>query len=202
MRLTLALVAASALAGCASSTANAPAPQATAQAVPAPAPAPPAAPAAAPAAPPPGLHGAVTLERAARATEAALGVAARRGFTQARLQLHPAELGTVEVHLRHSAHGLTARVVAEAPEAVGALQQAAGELRRALEAQGVTVLDLDVGARGDERRAHQDPAAAGPGRRARRTAEDEDAPEALTAVGLTPTTRIALPQGALLDVIA
>jgi flagellar hook-length control protein FliK len=147
--------------------------------------------------------GAVALERAARATEAALGVAARRGFTHARLQLHPAELGTVEVHLRHSAQGLTARVVAEAPDAVAALQQAAPELRRALEAQGVTILGLDIGARGDERRAHEGPAEPGPSRRARRGGEDaDDAPEALAPVQLTPATRIALPQGALLDVIA
>jgi len=184
-------------------------------AAPAPAPAqaaPAAPPAAAPVGPPalpghaPSLERAVPLDRAVRTTEAALAVAAQRGVTTARLNLRPAELGGIEIHLRHGAQGLTARIVADAPEAVAALQQAGPELRRSLEEQGVTLLGLDIGARGDEqRRAHADRAAeaeaAARGRNGRSGATGDDGDDLAGAVP-APAVRLALPGGALIDVIA
>jgi hypothetical protein len=71
-------------------------------------------------------------------------VAAQGGRTHARITLHPAELGEVQIRLRYEATGLVTEVLAESQQAVQALQQAAPELRRSLEAQGLTVLWLDV----------------------------------------------------------
>jgi flagellar hook-length control protein FliK len=98
----------------------------------------------------------VPLEHAHRSVEAALQLAAQRsGVTRARLHLHPAELGAIEIHLRHSASGVSARLVAESPEALTMLQQHGSDLRKSLEAAGIDVLGLDIGARGEERRADQ-----------------------------------------------
>jgi flagellar hook-length control protein FliK len=71
-------------------------------------------------------------------------VASARGAAHARLQLHPAELGGIEVRLKLTAEGLTAAISADRPEAAQALQQAGAELRRALEDRGVTVVSLEV----------------------------------------------------------
>lgn len=90
------------------------------------------------------------LARAADAVEAMLKLSAARGVSHARLTLSPAELGGVEVRLRHTAGGLSATIVADTPQAAQALQQAADGLRRGLEAQGVTLLSLDVGTRSDD----------------------------------------------------
>jgi flagellar hook-length control protein FliK len=80
---------------------------------------------------------------------AAIRVATSRGVAQARISLHPAELGALHVRLRATSGGLTAAVVAERPEAVAALQQAGAELKRALEDRGITVLRVDVAVAAD-----------------------------------------------------
>jgi flagellar hook-length control protein FliK len=118
--------------------------------------------------------------------------------TRARIALRPEELGGVEVHLRHTAEGLTARVVAEAPEAAHLLGQAAGELLRSFEQQGITLLRFDVGtaaehgpgagAAGHERRD---------GRRRESTADD-----ALPTDTTTVEHTIELSNGTLVDVLA
>jgi flagellar hook-length control protein FliK len=122
-----------------------------------------------------------------------------RGVTRARIALRPEELGGVEVHLRHTAAGLSARVVAEAPEAAHLLQQAAGELRRTLEQQGLHLLRIDVGTAGDE--------AAGPGAgptgHERRDGRRRPGPEAAADTDQPTLDRtIELPNGALVDVLA
>jgi len=154
----------------------------------------------------------VGLEHAVETVRLALRHGAERGVTHARISLTPRELGSIEVHLRQTADGLVARVVAEHGAAAQQLQQAGAELRRSLEQQGVTVLQLDIGASGDEaagrRGAAFDAAGAfGDERRGRRDA-DADAVAALDgsgdgdAVDGQSITTLQLPNGALVDVLA
>jgi hypothetical protein len=150
---------------------------------------------------------AVPLARAAETVQLALRAATERGVTRARISLTPAELGGIEIHLRHTAEGLVARVVAEHAGAAHLLQQAGAELRRSLEAQGVTLLRLDVGASG-----HHGGQAAGQsgsggaadrsGARAGADVHDADGP-ATGDVGATPdASLLTLPNGVLVDVLA
>src|SRR5262249_18446199 len=83
------------------------------------------------------------------AVQTAVRVAARDGRTTASVELHPAELGRVEIRLHYDADGgVTAHVTADNRAAASALQAQAPDLRRSLEAQGLTVLGLDVGQAG------------------------------------------------------
>jgi flagellar hook-length control protein FliK len=148
---------------------------------------------------------AVGLDRAVETVRLALRAAAERGVTQARISLRPAELGGIDVHLRHTADGLVARVVAEHGHAAQLLEQAGAELRRSLETQGVTLLRLDIGASGEQggRAAGEQAGFGAPGNGTRAdtggaaTAEDD-----LPAADASPTTRLALPNGVLVDVLA
>jgi flagellar hook-length control protein FliK len=152
---------------------------------------------------------AVGLEHAVETVRLALRHGAERGVTHARISLTPRELGTVEVHLRQTADGLVARVVAEHAGAVQQLQQAGAELRRSLEQQGLTLLRLDIGASGDEaagrRGAASDSAAAfgdGDGRRGDGTDPLGSLDDIADADPATATTTLQLPNGALVDVLA
>jgi flagellar hook-length control protein FliK len=131
---------------------------------------------------------------------ALLHIANHRGQAQARLTLHPAELGGVEVRLRVTTHGLLASITADRPESAQVLQQAGADLKRALEAQGVEVAGLDFGVAGDQ---------------ARQRADQRDADAAPTGLGaaadddLSPidpdhptTTAPTIALGALVDVLA
>ena len=75
-------------------------------------------------------------------------VATRAGTARAILQLRPAELGQVDVHLRTTRNGLVATIAAHEQVGLDALQQAGAELRRTLEDKGVQLhsLDLQLGA--------------------------------------------------------
>jgi flagellar hook-length control protein FliK len=87
----------------------------------------------------------VHLRELPEAFRTAVRVAVREGQTSAQLELHPAELGRVEIALRYDGSGgVTATVTAESRAAATALLAQAPELRRALEAQGLTVHGLDV----------------------------------------------------------
>ena len=119
-------------------------------------------------------------------------------------RLRPEELGGVEVHLRHTAEGLSARVVAEAPEAAHLLAQAAGELRRTLEQQGLNLVRIDVGTAGERGRGHRCRrrrlrAARRPPRTERPSAGDHAGAE--TDLPIADRT-LELPNGALVDVLA
>ena len=146
----------------------------------------------------------VSLQQAVETVRLTIGASAQRGVTRARIALRPEELGGVEVHLRHTAEGLSARVVAEAPEAARLLSQAAGELRRTLEQQGLNLVRIEVGTAGS------DAAGTGTGARrlrpARRPPRTErpsagDAAGAETDLPIADRT-IELPNGALVDVLA
>ena len=144
----------------------------------------------------------VPLSHAAENVEHVLRLGASRGTTHARIALNPVELGSVDVHLRQTAEGLVARVVAHSAEAVLQLQQAGDDLRRSLEQQGVNVLSLDIGHRNDERSAGdagtlRDEDGDGRDGRGGSAADDADGePEATT------TTTLQLPNGVLVDVLA
>lgn len=197
----------------AASTASAPSPQ--------------TAPTAAPAAPAtPGLASAlptttpargVALEHAVETVRLALRAAADRSVAHARISLTPRELGGIDVHLRQTADGLVARVVAQHAAAADLLQQAGAELRRSLEAQGLTLLRLDIGASGEQGgRAAGDRAAgfangADDGTDARRGAAsrtgaiptDADLDTgALDGANPADDITLLLPNGALVDVLA
>ena len=114
--------------------------------------------------------------------------------------LAPEQLGGIEVHLRHSAAGLSARLVADAPEAAHLLAQAAGELRRSFEAQGLTLVRIDVATSGDERTG----TGAGAAGHERRDGRRPSSEPALGGPADTPVIdqTIALGNGALVDVLA
>ena len=152
----------------------------------------------------------VGLEHAVETVRLALRHGAERGVTHARISLTPRELGSIEVHLRQTADGLVARVVAEHGAAAQQLQQAGAELRRSLEQQGVNVLQLDIGASGDEtarrRGAAFDAAGAfGDDRRGNR-GDGADALASLDGAAdgdeAQAITTLQLPNGALVDVLA
>jgi flagellar hook-length control protein FliK len=133
---------------------------------------------------------------------ALLHIANHRGQAHARLTLHPAELGGVEVRLRATTHGLLASITAETPESAQVLQQAGADLKRALEAQGVTLAGLDFGVAGDEarQRAHQRDADTAAARTAGRADHDDDLLPIDPDHPTTTAPTIAL--GALVDVLA
>jgi flagellar hook-length control protein FliK len=124
---------------------------------------------------------------------------AATGNTVVRIRLSPPELGDVRVQLQQTSGGLVARVVADHQTAAQTLQQSAGELRRALEASGVSLLQLDIGASdGESAGAMSDgESSAGTGSNAagdggaEESESSEEAPRMLTLSG-----------GAVVDVLA
>jgi flagellar hook-length control protein FliK len=126
--------------------------------------------------------------------EALVRLATRHGAAEARMELHPQELGSVVVKLRMTSDGLQATFTASNPEALGQLQQAGDDLRRSLEAKGLTLATLDVRAEADQ---------AGEERREPRgwaRTKGADAVEQIDDEPLTVTTSI--PAGELVDVHA
>ena len=98
-----------------------------------------------------------SLAHLAETARTVVRMAVRDGATQAHITLHPAELGEVSIRLRYHAGGISADVLAESHAAAQALQGAASELRRSLEAQGLVVHGLDVraGEHEKQQRAHE-----------------------------------------------
>ncbi len=86
----------------------------------------------------------VRLADLAQAAQAAIRVTSGNGETLARITLHPDELGSVEIHLRYGPDGISATVRADSPQAAQILHQAAPDLKRALEGQGMSLLGFDV----------------------------------------------------------
>jgi flagellar hook-length control protein FliK len=120
------------------------------------------------------------------------------GITQARVQLHPEELGSMDIHLRSTPDGVVARVVADASQAAAVLRDGGDELRRQLASHGINLAQFDVGTAGSEQRE----AAFGNGafeqqRRGPRAANADNAP-----TETTEETTITLPNGVLVDVLA
>jgi flagellar hook-length control protein FliK len=124
---------------------------------------------------------------------------ASSGNSVVRIRLSPPELGDVRVQLQQTSAGLVARVVADHQTSAQTLQQSAAELRRSLEASGVSLLQLDIGAsEGESSGASADGEAAGTS--ARNAAVDAGGEE---TDGDEETTRtLTLSSGAVVDVLA
>ena len=142
------------------------------------------------------------LEHLAATARAVMQTSARTGISRARIDLRPPELGHVEIRLRYGSDGVKATVTASSPAAAQALGSSVGDLRRALEAQGLTVLGLDVGHTGSEdgSRPDGDPqtqlSQASP---AHGDSEDADADEQ----DVTTTSTVHIPAaGSSVDVLA
>jgi flagellar hook-length control protein FliK len=140
----------------------------------------------------------VRLAELAKAAQTAITVTSQNGGTTARIVLHPAELGSVQIHLRYSSDGVTATIRADSPQAAQVLHEAAPDLRRALEGQGLSLLDLDVHDQSGGSPADRDPGSTG-GNAGSAPDVPEDS-ETLTGVALDPAY---LPSpGSQIDVLA
>jgi flagellar hook-length control protein FliK len=94
------------------------------------------------------------MQDLADVTGATMRMAVRSGQPIARITLHPDGLGDVQVTMRYHQDGVSAIVTTDNHEAAQALLQAGADLRRSLEAQGVTVHGLDVHLSGDDGGGH------------------------------------------------
>jgi flagellar hook-length control protein FliK len=156
-----------------------------------------AAPVAAPAAE---AHAGVALDRAVETVRMTIEVASRQGYSQARIQLSPPELGDIRIHLHQTSDGLVARVVAEHAGAAQVLQHGGAELRRSLEAAGLPLLRLDIESSDQRGQTAQDPSRTSSGAAGDGAAVDEQ-----ESSGEEPTTAqltVSLPGGAVVDVFA
>jgi flagellar hook-length control protein FliK len=149
----------------------------------------------------------VPLAHAPEAVHDLIALARSRDATHARLVLHPADLGGVEVRLRHDGQGLHASVHVEHPEALAALDRGLGDLRRALESRGVTVATLDLSLAGGRQDGSGGWAASGDGgfgRPAPHARRGTPGPDGLDPDPLsTPSATAARPSaGAIVDVMA
>ena len=146
----------------------------------------------------------VRLEQAAETVRTTIAMAARQGSSSARIQLSPASLGGLQIHLQRTADGLVARVIAEHPEAAQTLAQNGDDLRRSLQQSGMTLLRLDIGS--SDRRdapAQQQPGAGGHASRGLTATGTGDG--TLDAVSDTTSTQISvhdLSDTALVNVLA
>lgn len=157
---------------------------------------------AAPAADPQAPAG-MRLAQAVETVYAVIRMSQSSGITRARVQLHPQELGSIEIHLRQTADGLTAKVVADASQAANVLRHAGDELRRALQAQGLNLTHFDVGTSGQQER--RSAASQGDGQPARQGGSGSSKSAESPAPADTTTTEettIRLPNGVLVDVLA
>jgi flagellar hook-length control protein FliK len=143
------------------------------------------------------------LAQAVETVYAVIRMSQSNGITRARVQLHPEELGSIEIHLRSTPDGVAARLVTDGSQAANVLRHAGDELRRALQAQGVNLTQFDVGTAGQEQRRSASPQGDGAPPRRDGRGGDSSGPDAANA--LEPTTEettIRLPNGVLVDVLA
>jgi flagellar hook-length control protein FliK len=151
----------------------------------------------------PQLSRASVAQTVERVQELVRIVATRAGTARAVLQLRPAELGQVDVHLRTTRNGLVATIAAHEQVGLDALQQAGNELRRTLEDKGVQLhsLDLQLGTGQNGFTNQGDAREASSGRRdaaATHVLDDDTVAEHELTITHAPST----PAGALVDVQA
>ena len=130
--------------------ANATAPTPGLTAVPTPQAAPTAPTAATAAATGPARYG-VGLSEAVETVKTTIELGSRQGFSQAKIQLAPASLGQITIHLQKTSDGIVAKVVADHSAAAQTMQQGGDDLRRSLQNSGLHLLRLDIETRGDQR---------------------------------------------------
>jgi hypothetical protein len=137
------------------------------------------------------------------AIHATIELAARRGASQARIALQPAELGEIRIHLSQSAEGLIARLTADTPAAAQALAAGRGELHQSLSALSTTLLRLDIGlAGGQHERRHELAGGAGPRGSGAGAPTEGDESIAETQAPAGAGTPAGGPLGTLVDVLA
>jgi flagellar hook-length control protein FliK len=131
------------------------------------------------------------------------------GVARARLQLKPADLGSVDVRLRATANGVVATVTVHEAAALPAVAQAGADLRDALAQRGVVLHQLDVSLAADgsgtqtgtgASAQQREPHAARRGARAAGALDDDD--ELDPVADPTTSTTTTLAPGALVDVQA
>jgi flagellar hook-length control protein FliK len=146
------------------------------------------------------------LQTAERVQELVRIATTRAGNARAVLQLRPAELGQVDVHLRTTRNGLVATISAHEQVGLDAMQQAGNELRRTLEDKGVQLhsLDLQLGAGSNGFSNQGDAREASSGRRGAAAAggADSRSDDSAATDDLTITHAPSTPAGALVDVQA
>jgi flagellar hook-length control protein FliK len=137
---------------------------------------------------------------------ATIEIAARQGATQARIQLHPEDLGHISIRLSQTSAGLLARVSAETPAAAQALVEGRAELHQSLSSLGLSLLRLDISSFGQSETGEREGRFAGASEsssasRAAGSNEDTESPE--TAGELEGAAApAAIAGGALVDVLA
>ncbi len=144
----------------------------------------------------------VPLARAAENVEHILRLASNRGVTHARLALTPESLGSIDVHLRHTADGVVAKVVAHSADAAQQLQQAASDLRRQLDSQGVNILSLDIGQSSPDDRSAAGTGAGFDGGGRGNSGGPAGGESAGADAETTVNSTLRLPNGVLVDVLA
>ncbi len=146
----------------------------------------------------------VRLAQAAETVRTTIAMAARQGSSSARIQLSPASLGGLQIHLQRTADGIVARVIADHPEAAQTLAQHGDELRRSLAQAGTTLLALDI--ESSDRRdtaARQQPGAGESSARGSGPAgEDDGTVDGVTEAVSTVTSTHDLSDTALINVLA
>jgi flagellar hook-length control protein FliK len=156
---------------------------------------------AAPAASVAGTHPGVALDHAIETVRTTIELASRQGYSQARIQLSPPELGDIRIHLQQTADGLVARVVADHASAAQTLQHGGAELRRSLEAAGLPLLRLDIESSDQRGQTAQDPGRTGTGS-GRDAGPADDQSDSTGDEPTTQTLTLTLPTGAVVDVLA
>ncbi len=119
------------------------------------------------------------LAQAVEALNATIELAARQGISQARIALHPAELGAIRIHLSQTSEGLLARVTADTPAAAQALATGHAELRQSLGELGLGSVRLHIAHAGPP--AQGEAGAGAQGREAGRRAGEARLPRSLPA---------------------
>jgi len=147
--------------------------------------------------------GGVALHQAIETVHMTVELAARNGYSQARIQLAPEELGEIRIHLHQTADGLVAKVTAADGAAAHTLQQGGAELRRSLESAGVTLLRLDIDSSTQNGpSAGQFGFAGGTPNGASTNRGDTNEDAAAPQPGAEAATAVALPNGTTIDVLA
>jgi flagellar hook-length control protein FliK len=144
------------------------------------------------------------LQTAERVQELVRIATTRAGNARAILQLRPAELGQVDVHLRTTRNGLVATIAAHEQVGLDALQQAGNELRRTLEDKGVQLhsLDLQLGTGHNGFSNQGDAREASSGRRGAAATHGLGSDDTVAEDELTLTHAPSTPAGVLVDVQA
>jgi flagellar hook-length control protein FliK len=139
----------------------------------------------------------VGLSEAVETVKTTIELGARQGFSTAKIQLAPANLGQITIHLQKTSDGIIAKVVADHSAAAQTMQQGGDDLRRSLQNSGLHLLRLDIETRGDQRGSADGGTQTS---QSDRTAGDSDT--AAGDDGASQPTTIVLPNGALVNVLA